>query len=169
MIWLKRIFVVFSAIIVWGVLTILFVSKERVCNLAVKSAAKAGVTLCFDGYHPSPLVCSMKRITLLYGHSPVAKIKKADFSLVKIAFSDIRLEGMAANVFPKKIESVTYLPLSGRFSSRGDFGILKGEVSLIERKAEFVLLPSSLMKKRYSATLRIFRHKNGRHYYAVSF
>ncbi|BBG66540.1 hypothetical protein NNO_1837 [Hydrogenimonas sp.] len=168
--WVKGIALALSAVVVWVLLTLLFVSKERLCNTALNSAAeKAGVTLCFDGYDSSALGCSMKRITLLYGHSPVAKIKKADFSPWKIEVSGIRLEGIAADMLPAKIESVRYTPFNGRVSARGDFGVLDGNVSLMKRKAEFVLLPSSLMKRRYSAALRTFRYKNGRYRYDLSF
>ncbi len=170
MIWVKRILTVLAAVAVWAVLTAAFISKERLCNMAVNSAAeKAGVTLCFDGYGAGAFGCGMKHITLLYGHSPVAKIKKADFSLWKMEASDIRLEGIAADMMPEKIETVTFLPLSGKIRSTGDFGVLDGNISLSGRKIMLELKPSSLMKRRFSTTLRTFRYRNGKYTYAISF
>ncbi len=170
MIRVKRISAVLSAAVAFVLLTALFISKERLCNMAVNSAAeKAGVTLCFDGYGAGAFGCGMKHITLLYGHSPVAKIKKADFSLWKMEASGIRLEGLAADMMPEKIETVTFLPLSGRIRSTGDFGVLDGNISLSGRKIVLELKPSSLMKRRFSATLRTFRYRNGKYTYAISF
>jgi len=168
-IWLKRIGLAFAALVLWAVLTAVFVSKERLCNLAVNQAAKAGVTLCFTDRDASPLGCSMKNVTLLYGHSPVARIGEAAFLPWKIAVRNIKVEGLAADMIPANIESVTFRPLSGKLHSNGDFGVLEGRVSWSSRTLTLELLPSSLMKRRFTQTLRMFKKRNGKYTYALSF
>ncbi len=170
MIWLKRILLGFAAIVIWIALTALFLSKERLCNMAIETASeKAGVSLCYTGRDASMLGCSMKQITLLYGCSPVAKIQKAALYPWRVEAAGIRVEGLAADMIPPAIESILFEPLSGKISSRGDFGVLSGRVSWGSRTLTLELLPSSLMKRKFSQTLRLFKKRNGKYIYALSF
>ncbi|WP_456402861.1 hypothetical protein [Hydrogenimonas sp.] len=169
MIWLKRSFLALLAVALWVVLSLLFLSKERLCNGAVEAAASKGVTLCYDGRTASMLGCRLERTTVLYGHAPVAKVGLALFTPWKIEISKIRLEGLAASMLPPKIATVRFEPLGGTIYAEGDFGVLRGDVAWSGRRVNLELTPSSLMKREFGATLREFRQKNGKYTYALSF
>ena len=165
MIWLKRFTLAIVALLFLIVATGLFVSKERLCNLALRKLAESKVTLCYDERHTSPLGCKQKRTTVLYGHSPVAAVKSFRLLPWCIEAQGVRLEGMAANFFPPRIESVHFDPIGGRLEAQGDFGQLSGMIDYGKRKISLTLNPSSLMKRSYSQVLRQFKYQNGAYRY----
>lgn len=170
MIWLKRALLAILALLLWALLALTFVSKDRVCNYAINTPlAKAGVTFCLKEKEGSFAGCLMKGVTVSYGHSPVAKVEKVNISPLGVEALSITLQGLAKDLIPAKIASATYNPLSGKLAAEGDFGVLKGEVSLIKREVALQLLPSSLMKREYKQALKLFKFKNGKYTYAISF
>jgi len=168
-IWLRRTVVTLLSIVLFVALTLLFLSKERLCNAAIEAAASKGVTLCYDNRTASVLGCRLERATVLYGHAPVAKIGRAVFTPWSVEVSRIRLEGPAASMLPPKIASVRFRPIGGTIYAEGDFGILRGRVAWAGRRVTLELTPSSLMKREFGSTLREFRRKNGKYTYALSF
>ncbi len=170
MIWVKRILIFITAFTLGIFLVVLFISKERLCNLAINTLSEnAGITMCYMDRETSTTGCSIKNITLLYGHSPVAKVKSAEFHPWIAEVSGIRIEGIAADMLPPSIESIRFEPLSGKVYSRGDFGVINGRVSWSSRTLTLELLPSSLMKRKFGRTLRMFKTKGGKYIYALSF
>jgi hypothetical protein len=149
--------------------TPLMLSKERLCNAAIGALADEEVTICFDERDTSPLGCSLRYMTLRFAHSPVAKVKTFEATPWHVEARGIRLEGMAAGALPPRIASVAFDPLEGKVVAKGDFGTLEGRISYLERKARFVLTPSSLMRSRYAGTLRQFKRKNGKYLYETAF
>ncbi len=170
MIWFKRSLITLFAIVLWALLTLLFISKERVCNALINSAAaKAGITFCIEKKDSSMVGCEADRVTLLYGHSSVAKARSVDISPYEVSVTGVKLEGAAKEFLPPKIESILYKPISGEIYSQGDFGVLKGVVSWGDRKVSLELLPSSLMKREFRQTLGMFKMKKGKYRYDFSF
>lgn len=169
MIWLKRIALFLAALLLFVAAAGLFVSKERLCNLALQKLAESKVTLCYDERKTSPLGCEQKFTTVLYGHSPVAAVKSFTLQPWRVEARGVRLEGMAAKLVPPRIESVRFDPLAGTLHARGDFGELTGTVAYAERKISLALKPSSLMKRSHSQALRQFRYQNGAYRYELAF
>ncbi|BDY13459.1 hypothetical protein [Hydrogenimonas cancrithermarum] len=169
MIWLKRILFTLAAMTLWIALTLLFVSKERLCNAAIEAASEAQVNVCYDTRTTSPIGCSIERMTLLYAHSPVAKVGALRITPLELALSSIRLEGMAASLVPPNIRSVTVRLLPGTIRAEGDFGTLEGDISWRTRTVTLRLTPSSVMRRNFVSTLRYFSLKNGKYTYATSF
>jgi hypothetical protein len=168
-IWLKRVLFTLVSITLWVALTLLFVSRERLCNAAIEAASKARINVCYDTRTTSPAGCDIERITLLYAHSPVAKIRTLQITPLEIVLSSIRLEGIAASLMSPNIRSVTIHLLPGTITAEGDFGTLKGEISWRKRTVTFQLVPSSIMRRNFGSTLRYFHLKNGKYTYAASF
>ena len=169
MIWAKRIAAAAGALLIWALLTFAFISKDRLCNGIIERLAQEKVTLCYDRRTTSMTGCEMRFVTLLFVHSPVAKIKAFSATPWKIVADGIRLEGMAADAFPPRIERVTILPLGGTISAEGDFGTLRGTFSLSKRHLSLQITPSSLMQRNYRSTLRMFKQKNGKFVYETAF
>lgn len=169
MIWVKRAALVLGAALIWLALFTAFVSKERVCNGLIERLSAEKVTLCYDTRSASMDGCEMKFLTLLFAHSPIAKIKSLSVTPWKIEADGIRLEGMAAGAFPPRIKQVTIHPLKGTISAEGEFGTLRGTFSLGERRLFLQIAPSALMQRNYRSTLRMFKQKNGKFVYETAF
>ncbi|WP_456389722.1 hypothetical protein [Hydrogenimonas sp.] len=169
MIWAKRALFALTGIVIWVALTVLFISKERLCNAAIEAASKAQVGICYDERTASPIGCDMQRMTLLYTHSAVAKVRNVRISLLEIRLSSIHLEGIAASLLPANIYTATIRLLPGTIKAKGDFGTLKGEISWRTRSVRLVLSPSPLMRKNFTSTLRYFNLRNGKYIYVASF
>ncbi|WP_353661202.1 hypothetical protein [Hydrogenimonas sp. SS33] len=167
--WLKRTGILLVALLAWAFFTGLFLSKERLCNLALQELQKEQVTLCFEERKTSPAGCEQKFTTLLYGHSPIAKIKALRLTPWSLSLQSIRLEGIAASLLPPRIEKAEFHPLTGTLYARGDFGTLEGTLSYRRRRIRLVLTPSSLMKRSYRQALREFKPKNGKYLYETGF
>ncbi len=169
MIWMKRLLLFLVTAALWIVMTFLFVSKERVCNAALEMLAKEEITLCYEKRETSPLSCEIDYTTLLFAHSPVARIKRFSLDPLEIVAENIHLEGMATQALPPRIERLVIEPLKGVWYARGDFGTAEGKFSLSERKISLTLTPSSLMRKKYGSTLRMLIKKNGKYIYETTF
>lgn len=167
MIWLKRIALFLAALLLFVAAAGIFVSKERLCNLALQKLSEAKVTLCYDERKTSPLGCEQKFTTVLYGHSPVAAVKSFSFLPWHIQARGVRLEWMAARLVPPRIESLRFDPLSGTLHALGDFGELTGTVAYGKRKISLTLKPSSLMKRSYAQALSRFKYQNGVYRYEL--
>ncbi len=169
MIWVKRVAIAIGALLAWLALTLLFVSKERVCNAAIDTLAKEKVTLCYEKRTVSLASCRIDFAKVLFMHSPVARVKKFSATPLQITAEGIRLEGMATNAMPSRITKVVYSPLSGELKAEGDFGKLVGRISLAKRRVKILLTPSPLMRRSFRSTLRLFKQKNGKYLYETKF
>ncbi len=167
--WLKRIIAAVAILFLWFALTLALVSKERLCNAVIEKAAKENVTLCYERRSASLFGCDIASMTLLFAHSPIAKIGKFSATPWKIAAEGIQLEGMAASALPPRIANITILPLKGQIRAMGDFGSIDGTFSLTERTIRLYLTPSSLMRREYRSTLQMFKRKNGKFVYETAF
>jgi len=169
MIWLKRIGAFSALLLLWAALTTLFVPKDRLCNAALDALAKREVTLCYEKRETSALSCRMRYTTLLFAHSPVAKIRTLALTPLRIEAEGIVLQGMARDALPPRIAHIEVLPLSGDIRARGDFGTLQGKIDWRARKVTLRLEPSARMTRDYRGTLRYFKRKNGKYLYETAF
>ncbi len=169
MIWLKRIGWGMAGLLLWVVLTGLFLSKERLCNALIERAGTYGITLCFERTERLPLGCALRRLRVEYADSPVARIDTFSVKPWRVEADRIRLSGLAADALPPRIEKVLFLPLEGKIHAVGDFGTLDGDLSYRRRTLTLRLTPSTLMRGKYRATLRTFKPKDGKYLYETSF
>ncbi|WP_201353973.1 hypothetical protein [Hydrogenimonas urashimensis] len=170
MIWVKRAGIAIVSLVLWLALAAALVSKERLCNAVINSVAhQENITLCYDGRTTTSTGCTMRYVHLLFAHSAVAKIKTFSATPWRITAEGIRLEGMAADAWPPRIKSFILSPWSGRIHAEGDFGILDGTFSVAKRRVALQLTPSSIMRRQYRSTLRMFKQKNGKFVYETAF
>ncbi|WP_456450439.1 hypothetical protein [Hydrogenimonas sp.] len=169
MTWVKRIAAAVGLVLLFASLVPLFLSKERLCNAAIDALAKEEVTLCYEKRRTSPLGCETKFTTLLFAHSPIARIKRFSATPWRIEAEGVRLVGMAQSALPPRIAKVEVAPLEGAIRARGDFGTLEGRIDWLGRKVTLTLQPSSLMRRDYRGTLRHFKPKNGKYLYETAF
>lgn len=169
MIWVKRIAAFLALLLLWAGLTLLLTPKARLCNAALERLAKEEVTLCYEKRETTPLSCGMRYTTLLFAHSPVAKIRTLNLSPLRIEADGILLQGMARSALPPRISQVRILPLSGEIHARGDFGTLEGRIDWRKRRLVLTLQPSATMRSDYRGTLRYFKRKNGKYLYETAF
>ncbi len=169
MIWVKRLLIGLAALVVWIVLVSLFVSKERLCNLAMQEAARAQVTFCYEGRRSSPIGCDTTKMRVNYAHSPVAQIASLTVRPWRLEADGIKLQGIAASLMPANIRFVRFDPLSGKVRAEGDFGTLNGELSWPKRRLTLRLKASPLMRRDFAQSLRYFSVKNGEYIYVAAF
>ncbi|WP_457595722.1 hypothetical protein [Hydrogenimonas sp.] len=167
--WLKRVLAGLALLLLFLAAAPLALSKERLCNAALEALKREKITLCYDERRTSPLGCEQKFTTILYGHSPVAKVKALRAYPTKVEAEGIRLEGLAAGFLPPRISLVRFDPLTGHLYAKGDFGELKGKVSWTQRRVALELLPSSVMKRKYRQAMRLFTFKDGKYRYETAF
>ncbi len=167
--WIGRISLMIAALLIWLGGTGLFLSKARLCNDALQKLSKESVGICYDHRQASLAGCRLKRVTLLYDHTPVAAVRSFALLPWRIEAQGIRLEGMLGNLLPPHIESVRFDPLTGILEARGDFGDMRGHVFYWDRKISLSLKPSALMKRRYRQILGEFRYINGSYRYETRF
>jgi hypothetical protein len=169
MIWLKRIGMGVAALVIWIALTLTFISKERLCNALIEKASQEKVTLCYEKRATSADGCELRFVTLLFAHSPVAKVKTFSATPWRVTAKGIRLTGMAASAFPPRITLLKISPIAGEIYAEGEFGTMRGTFSLAARHLTLWLTPSSIMQREYRSTLRMFKRKNGKFVYETAF
>ena len=167
--WIKGILLMIPVLLIWAAATGLFLSKTRLCNAALAKLATQKVGVCYDRRTASPLGCSLRRTRILYDHSPVAAVHTLKLTPWRIEARGIRLEGMAASLFPPRIEAIRFDPLRGSIEAYGDFGRLTGRIDYFKRIVTLLLTPSALMRRDGRQLLSAFRYKNGRYRYVIRF
>ncbi len=86
----------------------------------------------------------------------------------KMEATGISLHGIAASVLPKKINKIEIMhsfldPTNILLLGNGDFGKLTGRIDIFEQKVFINLIPSTIMKKKYSYVLKYLK-KNKKNY-----
>ena len=86
----------------------------------------------------------------------------------KMEANGIGLHGIAASFFPKKIKKLEIVyslldPTNILLSGNGDFGKFTGYVEIVEKKVVINLVPSSILKKKYSYLMKYLK-KNKKYY-----
>ncbi len=175
----KRVLFFISALFLFCYTTLFFLPKKELYYYAEKQLQKEGIVLSDETLHSKLFGLQLQHATLYYHDIMIGKMKEIEL-LSYIFYSQITLKKITLSstvtpYIPSHIESVffTYTlfePKVVHIMIEGDFGKARIELDVVSKTIFVKVKPSSLMKKRYSATLSMLqRKKDGEYYYEQHF
>ena len=148
---------------------LLFLPQDRLCNALLDQLARHKITLCAQKRETALFRCRMEQTTLSYMQTPVATLRQIRLSPRAVEADGVTLTGMAASLFPPRIDRIVADPWRGHLEAEGAFGRLEGSIDWRKGKIELILTPSLLMRRSYRSTLQRFRRKKGQYLYEITF
>jgi hypothetical protein len=154
----------------------LFIPKSSLYYLAEKSLKEYDITISDERVHESLLSLEVSDLKLA-----LKGISSADISSVRFVFlgvynsielRQLRLSSLVDIYLPPKIQEISIeysllTPLSVTIDAQGDFGLLSGELNLMDLRVNARLKPSKLMLHKYRNSLRFFKKsQKGEYNYA---
>lgn len=170
-------FLAYSLFFIFALL--FFIPKISLYHYAEKEMQKQKLVFSNEEAIDKAFALSLHDIDLSYDSIESAKIQNVEIKLF-VFFNHIRIENIelsdvAASFLPLKIHKLdikyTLLnPLEILASSKGEFGEASARVNILDRNASVILIPSELMKKKYTKTLRTLKkNTEGSYEYAKNF
>ena len=170
-------FLAYSLFFIFALL--FFVPKVSLYHYAEKELQKQKLVFSNEEAIDRPFALTLRDIDVSYDSIESAKVENAEIELFvffnHIGIENIELSDMAASFLPLKIENLdikyTLLnPLKVFATSKGEFGEASATVNILDKNVSVLLVPSDLMKKKYSKTLRnLKKNAEGGYEYAKTF
>lgn len=171
---MKFLFKILIFSMIFFIVFLAFLPKEKLYNLAEKKLALQNIVISNEERKDNIFSLDLNNIEVYYDGINTALIKKSKIStflfLSNIEFYDIRISNSLKNMFPNKIKNLelrhSFLDYDKvSILSEGDFGQFEGQFLIFESKIVGELKPSNIMKSKYRNILKQFKLKEGRYYY----
>ncbi|MDB2562090.1 hypothetical protein N9X61_00650 [Sulfurimonas sp.] len=156
-----------------------FVPKVSLYHYAEKQLQKQKVIFSNEVPIDKAFSLGLQHMDVSYDSIQSAKVENVDIKLFMlynhVHIQNIELSEMAAAFLPTKIDNIdieyTLLnPLEIIASSSGDFGDASASLNILDRNVSVILMPSELMQKKYTKTLRnMKKNTEGSYEYAKTF
>jgi hypothetical protein len=156
-----------------------FIPKISLYHYAEKELQKQKVIFSNETAIDKPFSLGLHDMDVSYDFIESAKVENAEIELFvffnHISIENIELSDMATSFLPLKIQKLDIKysllnPLEILATSRGEFGEASATLNILERNASVLIVPSDLMKKKYSKTLgNLKKNSQGSYEYAKTF
>lgn len=168
MIWLKRTGLGLGAFVLFVVLTLLFVSGERLCNFGLQQLSERGVSVVYASKNSHPLGCSIQEGMVYFNSLPIAIAGSVSVDLTALRLKNVTMQGVVASSYPYGIERIDFSPLTGSIGAKGDFGNAEGTVSLFQRRIHLLITPTNKFPNELVGLLHL-KNENGKYVYDKTF
>ena len=175
---MKKIFKLFIYFLFFIIFILIFLPKESIYNLLEQELSKQNIIISEEKRDEKLLSLDIKEGKVFYQGVQSAKIENINFlSLLvysKVEVKDLKVSKSLSSFFPPYIKNIElkhsvldYKNIT--ISSIGDFGLVNGNIDLINRTIILNLKASSKMKTQYSKVLRNMKLKEGKYIYEYRF
>ncbi len=175
---MKKIFKLLIYVVSFIACTLVFLPKASIYNLLEQELSKQNIIISDEKRDEKLLSLDISDAKVYYQDIEGANINSINFfSSVfysKIEVSDVKLLQSLASFFPPHIKKVElkYSALDYKninIYSLGDFGVLNGNINLIDRTLILKLEASNKMKREYSRVLKQMKLDEGIYVYEYRF
>ncbi|PLY08330.1 MAG: hypothetical protein C0625_01725 [Arcobacter sp.] len=153
---------------------LIFLPKENLYNLFEKELFKHNIVISEETRNEKLFSLNINSSEVYYEGINTAFIEDIDIKTFLI-FSEVNVKKISVsqsfkNFLPSKIEKLKISHslidfASIKIDSSGDFGEFKGTYSIFDKNISGELVPSKIMKSKYSNILNQFKVKEGKYYY----
>lgn len=167
-------FLAYAAIFILALIA--FMPKESVYFFAEQKLKEFDIVISDETSKDKLFSFEIDNAVLFAQNIEAAKIFKTDVTLLgvynSIEAKQIALASIVETFLPSNIEELKIVytlvnPLEVSLWAQGDFGELKGVLSLLDQKILVTLKPSKIMLSKYKTTLKEFKKQaNGEYIYA---
>ena len=175
---MKKIFKLFIYFLIFVLFTLILLPKVSMYNLLEQELSKQNIIISDEKRDEKLLSLIVNDAKVYYQGIEGANINSIAFfsSLLysKVEVRDVKLLQSLSSFFPPYIENVVlkhsildYKNIN--ISSFGEFGVLNGNIDLINRTLVFKLKASSKMKKQYLRVLKQMKLEEGEYIYEYRF
>ncbi|WP_428738046.1 hypothetical protein [Sulfurimonas sp.] len=155
---------------------IMFTPKQSVYYFAEKKLQPFDVIISHESLEDNLFSLGIEHAQVYGQNIEAANVEKANVIILglynSVSIENVKLASFLESFVPQDVEhiSINYSiinPLAVTISANGDFGVVDGELSLLDQNLSLVLQPSKLMHSKYQTTLREFKKQsNGEYTYA---
>jgi len=158
---------------------VLFTPKDSFYFLFEQELQKLNIIVSNETLQERLLSLNVQNLEINTKGIDTLVVKEVDFMLLlfynAINFQNLEISSLMSAYIPSRVDTLdvryTILnPLVVRAKSRGDFGHLRAEFSLVDRELKLFVTPSKLMLHKYKKTLQMLKKdENGEYIYAKTF
>ena len=155
---------------------VVFIPKASIYYLLETSLKKFDILISNERLTDNIISLNISHLDISAKAVDVAFVKSVDVTLLgaymAVDVEGVKLSSLVESYLPSKIDSVhiSYSlvdPLHLNAEAEGAFGTANATLSLLDKNASVVLLPSKKMLQKHRSSLRFFkRNKDGEYVYA---
>ena len=175
---MKKIFKLFIYFLTFILFILIFLPKIYMYNLLEQELSKENIIISDEKRDEKLFGLNVRDAKVYYQGIEGAKINRINFLSMliysKVEIDDVKLLQSLSSFFPPYIKNIvlkhSVLSLNNiSVYSNGDFGVLNGNIDLINRTLILELEASSKMKKQYRRVLKQMKIKEGKYIYEYRF
>lgn len=158
---------------------VFFVPKSSLYHYGEKYLETQKVIISDEIIIDKALSLRLEDATLYYDAIETAKVSEVDVNMFvfynSIEIKDVLLAEISSSFLPLKIQEIRFThtvfnPTNVKGIARGEFGVVKLTVDLLQRAVTLFLTPSKLMEQKYKRTLKMLKkNEEGIYEYAKNF